>query len=842
MFYIYANDTMIYHLANPELYLVKPKLKLEMGKAGSLEFGILSDHPYFDRLIQLSTIVTVQFDETEIFRGRVLSNKRDFNNIRTIYCEGDLSYLVDSVQKFTKYNGKVHALFKKFISNHNTRVKDAAKQFTVGNITVENRDIKLVGQDEEVNTGNIDYKQIAINATVGEWNTTYDMIQTCIIDYTGGYLNTRRVDGVTYIDLLAYPDDTITPATQAIELGVNMLDLEEEVTAEDLFTVLIPLGDDNLTIKSVNKGSDELVDETAVAQYGRIVKTHVFSNVNEASTLLTNGKRYLASQVNIPTTITVSALDLHIINPDYEMIRLCDRVHIKSTPHNLVEYLACTEIEYDLENPGNNKYTFGNPIQTLTERYKEDKRKQADTYSNGSGYGGSTEAAIEEAVEEAVDEAGTNADTKLHELYDTYIDLDGTDGTITLRELWYFSQTSEKVLGWAGIDLTATEESQVVSITSVRDDVAKTANELSKYKAEVKTITDDQQSAIEMRATYDDVSASITTVANNLKSMINLKADQVTIDAELIELNGRIATLEADDIFANRLKTSIATISGLTVASGSVQGTWSVNGEMRATSITTGDGEPVYSYMHSHVITANDDGTVSFGVATKKIPQSFNIADTNFYKDGVSAAATTAAQSISMKSLGVGSAGSPYTYNDTTYSDVAISYTMQATQGDGSLYSKPGSLTKAVDVSKVYKAVTISSIEATSIGSSKATVKATASNGNTGTGDIDVSSVYKAGIAVGEAKFKEVSVTPIKTPGKTRYKSGSTKSGVNQGSYCNRALYWGSNGTYYPYNDVAGGSAGALYFEGSNYSYTLRGDSETVYDKGTTTTYYEKTG
>lgn len=65
-----------------------------------------------------------------------------------------------------------------------------------------------------------------------------------------------------------------------------MLDLTEEISAEDVFTVLIPLGDENLTIESVNNGRDELVDEAAVQRYGRIVKTHVFDSVNTPETLL----------------------------------------------------------------------------------------------------------------------------------------------------------------------------------------------------------------------------------------------------------------------------------------------------------------------------------------------------------------------------------------------------------------------------------------------------------------------------------------------------------------------------------------------------------------------------
>lgn len=273
MFYIYANGKSIYQPMDNTLSLFSPKLTLEMGKAGSLQFQIPPSNKYYNALPQLTTTITVEMDDIEIFRGRVLTNNRNFNNVRTIYCEGDLAYLVDSVQKAEKYDGKAHALFRKIIAAHNARV-EASKRFTVGNITVEDRDVLLTGKSDDIQdaeTGKFDYKQIAINSIADEWQNTFDFIETCLIDYTGGYLRTRRQNGVTYVDLLA---DYGTTATQDIEFGKNLLDLTEEVSAEDVFTVLIPLGDENLTIESVNNGSDELVDVAAVARYGRIVKTH----------------------------------------------------------------------------------------------------------------------------------------------------------------------------------------------------------------------------------------------------------------------------------------------------------------------------------------------------------------------------------------------------------------------------------------------------------------------------------------------------------------------------------------------------------------------------------------
>lgn len=212
----------------------------------------------------------------------------------------------------------------------------------------------------------------------------YDYIETCLIDYCGGYLRTRREEDKIYLDLMT---DFSSSANQQIEFGINMLELTEEISTEDLFTVLIPLGDDNLTIESVNNGSDELVDDEMVKLYGRIVKTHVFENVNQPSTLLENGLRFLSNHANVPATITIRAVDMHLLDSQIPIIKIGDSVQIKSKPHNITRSLNCTQIVYDFENLGNCTFTFGTIQASLTERYRKDKNKNADQATTNSGRG-----------------------------------------------------------------------------------------------------------------------------------------------------------------------------------------------------------------------------------------------------------------------------------------------------------------------------------------------------------------------------------------------------------------------------------------------------------------------
>lgn len=613
MFNIFADNRLIYQPGNEKLRLISPKLTVEMGKAGSLEFTIPPTHTYFNELTQLKTILTVTMDDDELFRGRVFSNKRNFNNTRDIYGEGNLAYLVDSVQKGEKYTGKAHALFKKIIAAHNKMVQDKEKQFTVGSITVEDRDVFLAGQSDEIidhETSKFNYKQIAINSISEEWKTSFDYIESCLLDYAGGYLRTRRDDatGTNYIDWLK---DYYAKSTQTIEFGKNMLDLTEEINAEDVFTVLIPLGDENLTIASVNKGSVELSDPAAVAKYGRIVKTNVFDAVTNPQTLLENGKRYLANNSDMPITITVTAVDLHLLNPNIRAIYVGDKVHVLSHGHDIDNSdLVCTKIEYDLSNPANTVYTFGNPKQTLTERYRKDKKEQDKSAGRGGGGGGT---AAEEAKEEVAGD--------IKEIFDAYIDVRPEDGKITLKALYEKQVKTESVLkNNVGIDLDA--PSGKINIYADHNEVEEFIENNKELKNNITRKLgidlDAPGGTLDLYSMYQDTKdnkeniASIELWSGKDGSKVAMKADLVKIEAKVTEITGALTVggtikadkyIEAPGIYVNHL----------------LIGNYSAS-------------------LHTHTFSVSG-GTVHIGGADwTGADHSFNIADTKFYKDAVASA------------------------------------------------------------------------------------------------------------------------------------------------------------------------------------------------------------
>ena len=428
MIEVYADGNSIFNPLKDDLITWGQKLSYNIGKAGSFEFMIAPKHRFYKDIKQMRTRVNVFLDGEEIFRGRVLSNDKNFENIKNVYCEGDLSYLMDSVQRSDKYDGTVHDLFSKFISKHNAMV-DEDKRFAVGKIDIPNKYIHLSGTSDETedpDTGKIDYNQIHINAIVDEWKTTMELIQTCIIDQCGGFLKTRRDGNTIYIDIMG--EDT-SISLQKIRFGENLLDLNESISADDLFTVLIPIGDEHLTIESVNGGSVELVNQDEVKKYGRIVKTYVFPNVNQASTLLENGLAYMKKHSGMPTSITARAIDMHFVDGSNGRIKIGDKVHIQSFPHEISGYLTCTAMTYDFDNPSRNEYTFGFPPRPLTERYRKDKQKQENrekypetSMRSGGGGGG--------AIDEEEDFTLDKVEKKFEEFRNHYI---GTDGDTHIR-------------------------------------------------------------------------------------------------------------------------------------------------------------------------------------------------------------------------------------------------------------------------------------------------------------------------------------------------------------------------------------------------------------------------
>ena len=578
MFHLYANGKLISSPLDEERIVLQPRLTLEMGKAGSLQFRLPSNHQMVQNDPQafrpMKTVVTVDLDGVEIFRGRVLSNSRDFNNMRTIYCEGNLAYLVDSVQRGERYSGSTHELFRRIIDAHNARIGEAEKQFTVGDITVSDRTITLLGKSENGEGGVIeieswdqengyDYRQIAIDSIADEWDDTFNYLETCLLDNFGGYLRTRRIGDVTYIDWL---EDYSGNATQEIEFGRNLLDLTEEQSVDDLVTVLIPLGDENLTVASVNDGLDEIVNEDAVNTYGRIVKTHVFDGVSDPNTLLENGLLYLAKHSQAPATITVKAVDLHMIDKDIRPIYLGDKAFLSSLPHSIVNQFVCTKIEYDLENPANNTYTFGQPKPSLSEHYRRNAKAQAASSKRGGGGGGGGGGG----------KAAEEVEERIKEFYDAFVDFEKDIGRVTIGALYekylYLDEENKRLTEQQNqVQLFFDAANSEIKLSNLLKQINKNEETIRNQSATIDMLLQEHQSVMEFNVGYSHNVSYVDAMGNEVAvpathaATIRMIADAVGSSTEVIankiKMDGKIIDIGAPKSKVDEVASGITNIN-----------------------------------------------------------------------------------------------------------------------------------------------------------------------------------------------------------------------------------------------------------------------------------------
>jgi phage minor structural protein len=340
MYTIYADDALLYSPGDEELSVLSPVLETQCNAAGTLTLVLLPEHPMYSALHKMRTRIDVRQDDEIIWRGRVLETETDFYHQKTVTCEGELTYLVDSVlhpYKLADYDGTAAGLFRLYLTRHNEAVSEA-QQFQIGNV-----DIETLSSVENTGYGN-----------------TWDEISDNLIDIHGGFLRIRHEDGARYLD---WTKESGTSCGQVIRFGENLLDLSEYVSASEVVTCLIPYAgqsDSKITIASVNGGKDYIEDAAGIALYGRIWGVTEL-DTKDATKLLEMAKENLHKRLKETITITISAVDLHLLDVNAESFHVGDKVRVISPPHGIDAEYTCTAISLDLVNPDQSEYTFGTP-------------------------------------------------------------------------------------------------------------------------------------------------------------------------------------------------------------------------------------------------------------------------------------------------------------------------------------------------------------------------------------------------------------------------------------------------------------------------------------------------
>lgn len=360
IYQVKCDDYLLLDTRVEDYKIYNPKVKLALNKVSEFTFTIYPSHEHFSRLSKMKSIITVTQNNKLIFKGRILDFDQGFFNEKQVICEGVLAFFIDSIQRPYSFTGTISDYLQMLIDNHNAQV-DAYKQFVLGRVTV---------------TDSNNY----INRSDTEYSTTWDLINSSLINSLGGYIVARHEDDITYLDYLTEDDFNILN-NQGIEFGKNLLHVSKAAKGADIATIIVPIGatlegaTEPVTIRNladdttteIKKVEDYIFNQSEIDKYGKITKTIKFDDVTVADNLLTKAKAYYAALRNDKVTITLNAADMAAIDDDLNNFALGTKIYVKSNYHALDDYFLIDTLDIELLKPSNNKLTVGKSYNTFTE-------------------------------------------------------------------------------------------------------------------------------------------------------------------------------------------------------------------------------------------------------------------------------------------------------------------------------------------------------------------------------------------------------------------------------------------------------------------------------------------
>ena len=380
-------DYILYdpRLATPEdrLIIRDPKVHLAVDKAGEMSFLLQPEHPYVDKLRKMSGVVELTDGATPIYRGRITRDTIDFYGVHTVETEGLLACRNDSIiepftypEDFTEDAGYQEAaaagnvveyLFRWLLAQHNAQVS-TEQLLKPGTCTVTD-------PNNYITRSSTDYQ------------TTMEAIRSKLFGSSlGGHLLIRYETDGNYLDY--YADLPLTN-TQPVEFAANLLDLTTELDGTDIYTAILPLGKDGLTIAELSDTdlTDDLVksgkiiySKSGIAAHGRITRCIKWDDVTVPANLQTKAKAALADNgLAMPETITVRAVDLGWQDA-VQHFRVGRMTLLASTPHGYRASYPLLELSPDILDPGNTQITMGATRATYTgTQIEEDWRRDEET-------------------------------------------------------------------------------------------------------------------------------------------------------------------------------------------------------------------------------------------------------------------------------------------------------------------------------------------------------------------------------------------------------------------------------------------------------------------------------
>lgn len=551
--YILKYAGSVLHDPRTDTQISAGTLKEESGQSPTLSLNIQPTHPLWDSFTRDTVMLPsreVELFEVEtglvLFRGRVRAVSMEFDGSKKLTCEGAMAYLNDTtVRPYKTYDtdeiecdinapAEANKLFEWFIEQHNAHVMNACEKFRIG-----------------VNSG-ANYGKLQRGTGTGP--ATLKEMRDKLEKACGGWLRVRYDATGSIIDWL--PDTGAAEATQRVELGSNLLDLDTQVDGKDIYTAIVPVGKTGKgeNERKVNVSAetayvpfgfaiqdDAVVDMTAAEKYGRIEKT-ISYDLDKPQALADKAVADLAAG-KLDDSIEVSAFDLHNLNEQTLPIDFLDRVFVKSGPHGIERYMICSGRTINLTNPTATQFKLGAITATLTkgatssqESAQESIAKRVTSLSNATrniAKDAATTTIKVAAVEEKAAAVEKKADAATEKIADV-----ATTATAAAEKVETVAAKAEKA---------SEEVSHVVTdaknATTAAKEAKTMATEANNKATEVKATVDDMANAFshdERGAHVGDKDGVHTTIDSHGMKLLKGSEELAKFEQSAVSLGGGV--------------------------------------------------------------------------------------------------------------------------------------------------------------------------------------------------------------------------------------------------------------------------------------------------------------
>lgn len=375
MFVGYVGGQLLFATSQPKgKEIISGTLTDEINSVSALEFTLPQSNDMAGQIIPHVSIIRLESDGAEIFRGAASSVSKNFRGDTVVSCDGMIALMADVIKEpFTASSYEIEGYVAAIVKNYNDGVT-SDKKIKVGQVSGFEGQIFSVSHSTEC-------------------KNIFELLKE-LRSEKGGYIWASYIGGDVCIN---YTSTIGRRNSQQIAFGSNLVNIEDQLEVGTLVTRVWPLGNEGLTIASVNDGKAYLQNADVELRYGRVDKT-IQVDSDDPSVVKSYGQAYLTRYAAMNNTIALTAIDLHNLDKTISSFEVGDAVRVLSPPHGIDAEMIVNSVSTDLVKLSNSRIILGAKKGSITSVISSGVGSGGSGGFTGGGGGGGASIVVDNAL------------------------------------------------------------------------------------------------------------------------------------------------------------------------------------------------------------------------------------------------------------------------------------------------------------------------------------------------------------------------------------------------------------------------------------------------------------